>query len=251
MAKLKGPIKIKGTVGEMTFSKTEDGYIVREKTSINGKRIASDPAFQRTRENNAEFGKAGKASKVLRNAIRTLLQHAKDSRTTSRLTAAMMRVLKADTTSARGMRHVMAGEPGLLEGFDFNKDANLSTTFSAPLTATIDRPAGILAVAIPPFKPSAMVAAPSGATHFKLVSMAVEADFTTGKTITGANETAVLPWDSNDTAIIRLENIITPNSALPLLLLFGVQFFQQVNGINYNLKSGTFNTLGIVKVSKG
>lgn len=251
MAKLKGPIKIKGTIGEMTFSKTEDGYIVRDKTSIDGKRIATDPVFQRTRENNAEFGRAGKASKVLRNAVRTLLQHAKDSRTTSRLTAAMMRVLKADTVSARGMRNVMAGEPGLLEGFDFNKDATLGATISAPFVATIDRPAGILAVVMQPFNPSAQLAAPAGATHFKMVSMAVEADFTNEKAITGASETAVLPWDSNNTAIIRLENTITASSTLPLFLLFGVQFFQQVNGINYPLKNGTFNTLNLVKVSKG
>jgi len=38
-------------------------------------RIANDPAFQRTRENGSEFGRAGKGGKVIRNAIRILLQN--------------------------------------------------------------------------------------------------------------------------------------------------------------------------------
>jgi hypothetical protein len=139
MAKLKGPLKIKGTIGDITFSKTEDGYIAKEKTSLDGKRIATDPDFQRTRENNAEFGRAGKAGKVLRNAIRTLLQNAKDKRVTSRLTTEMMRVVKADTTSPRGMRNVIDGEAELLQGFDFNINAKLATSIYAPYTTVIDR----------------------------------------------------------------------------------------------------------------
>jgi hypothetical protein len=34
MAKLKGIIKIKGTIGDITFYKTQDGYLVREKGGI-------------------------------------------------------------------------------------------------------------------------------------------------------------------------------------------------------------------------
>lgn len=43
-------------------------------------RIANDPAFERTRENTEEFGRAGMAGKILRNAIRALLQNASDIR---------------------------------------------------------------------------------------------------------------------------------------------------------------------------
>lgn len=78
MAKQKGIIKLEGTIGDITFVKTKDGYIAKEKTGLTGERIANDPAFQRTRENGAEFGRAGKAGKMLRTAFRSLLQNAAD-----------------------------------------------------------------------------------------------------------------------------------------------------------------------------
>jgi len=249
MAKLKGPLKIKGTIGDITFSKTEDGYIAKEKTSIDGKRIASDPAFQRTRENNAEFGRAGKAGKVLRNAIRTLLQNAKDKRVTSRLTTEMMRVVKADTTSPRGLRNVIDGEAELLQGFDFNINAKLATSIYAPYTTVIDRVAGTLTVAVPAFIPAERIAAPAGTTHFNIVSMGAEVDFENETFITDSKESGILPWDASATAAINLANAVTANSTHPLFLLLGIQFFQQVNGTNYPLKNGTFNALSIVKVS--
>jgi hypothetical protein len=36
MAKQKGIIKIEGTIGDITFVKTKDGYITTEKTSMSG-----------------------------------------------------------------------------------------------------------------------------------------------------------------------------------------------------------------------
>ena len=73
MARQKGIIKLKGTIGDITFYKTQDGHLAREKGGIDASRIASDPAFQRTRENGSEFGRAGKAGKMLRTALRPLL----------------------------------------------------------------------------------------------------------------------------------------------------------------------------------
>ena len=46
MARQKGIIKLKGTIGDITFYKTQDGHLAREKGGIDASRIASDPAFQ-------------------------------------------------------------------------------------------------------------------------------------------------------------------------------------------------------------
>ena len=93
MAQQKGIIPLKGTIGNITFYKSKDGYLAREKGSLDADRIANDPAFQRTRENGAEFGRAGKATKVLRNALRSLLQNVSDSRMIARMVKEMMRVI--------------------------------------------------------------------------------------------------------------------------------------------------------------
>ncbi len=144
MAKQKGIIKLDGTIGGITFYKSQDGYLAREKGGVPADRIANDPNFQRTRENGAEFGRAGKAGKLLRNSIRAMLQNASDSRMVSRLTQKMVEVIQEDATNPRGQRNVIDGEAELLEGFEFNISGKLGTTLYAPYTSTIDRVAGTL-----------------------------------------------------------------------------------------------------------
>ena len=248
MAKQRGVIKLEGSIGDLTFLKTQDGYLVKEKTDI-GKRIATDKSFQRTRENNAEFGRAGKAGKTLRAAIKTLLLNAKDGRMTSRLTKEMMKVVKADATSDRGKRNVIDGEVGFLLGFDFNINAVLGTTLSVVYTASINRVTGLLDVSVPVFVPANEIVAPDGATHYKLVSAGAEIDFENETYIQATSETAILPWDNNPTVASALSNAVTANSTHPLFLVFGIQFFQEVNGKYYPLKNGAFNALKMVKVS--
>ena len=86
MARQKGLIKLDGTIGGITFYKTQDGYLAREKGGVDGDRIANDPNFQRTRENGAEFGAAGKAGRMLRTAFRNVLASSADNRMVGRLT---------------------------------------------------------------------------------------------------------------------------------------------------------------------
>lgn len=248
MARQKGIIKLDGTIGDITFYKSKDGYLAREKGGIPADRIANDPAFQRTRENGAEFGRAGKAGKVLRNAIRALLQNASDSRMVSRLTQKMVEVIQEDITNTRGLRNVIDGEAELLAGFEFNINGKLGTTLYAPFTATIDRIAGTLVANIPVFVPLNMVAAPGGTTHFKIVSAGGEIDFENETFVVDSQATAILPWDANPTAVINLSNAVTANSTHPLFLMLGIEFYQQVNGQMYPLKNGAYNALAIADV---
>ena len=250
MARQKGLLKIKGTIGGMTFYKTSlDGHLVREKGGIEASRIANDPAFQRTRENGAEFGNAGKAGKMLRTAIRPLLLNSADSRMTSRLTQRMVKVIQADVTNDRGLRNVLDGETELLTGFEFNIRGKLGTSLFAPYTTNIDRVTGELTVDILPFVPINMLAAPTGTTHFKIISAGAEIDFEQETFVMNNSETDILPWDSTPTTAIALVNTVTLNSTKPLFLVLGVEFYQSVNGSMYPLKNGAFNPLSLVKIS--
>jgi hypothetical protein len=251
MARQKGIIKLKGTIGDITFYKTQDGHLAREKGGIDASRIASDPAFQRTRENGSEFGRAGKAGKVLRTALRTLLINSADNRMVSRLTQQMVKVIQADATSQRGLRNVIDGEATLLEGFEFNIRGKLGTSLFAPFVPTIDRATGEIKVNLDPFVPLNMIAAPLGTTHFKIISAGAEIDFETETFVEAHSETAILPWDATDTAVINHTNAVTPNSTKPLFLALGVEFYQEVNGQMYALKNGAYNPLAIVSVDGG
>ncbi|MGZ3821630.1 MAG: hypothetical protein ACXVB6_13620, partial [Mucilaginibacter sp.] len=59
----------------------------------------------------------------------------------------------------------------------------------------------------------------------------------------------LLPWDATATTLINLTSTLTPGSSLPLFLVLGIEFYQEVNGEEYPLKNGSFNALSIVKVS--
>ena len=251
MARQKGIIKLKGTIGDITFYKTQDGHLAREKGGIDASRIASDPAFQRTRENGSEFGRAGKAGKVLRTALRALLLNSADGRMVSRLTQAMVKVIQADLVSDRGLRNVIDGEAELLTGFEFNIRGKLGTSLFAPFVATIDRVSGEITVDLASFIPANMIAAPSGTTHFKIISAGAEIDFEAETFVEAHSETAILPWDAVATVAISQVNTVTPASTKPLFLALGVEFYQQVNGTMYPLKNGAFNPLSVVKVDSG
>ena len=249
MAKQKGIIKLKGTIGDITFYKSKDGYLAREKGGVDASRIANDPNFQRTRENGEEFGTAGKAGKMLRTSMRALLQNVADGRMVGRLTQEMVKVLQADITSVRGKRNVIDGEAELLEGFEFNIGSKLGSTLFAPFTSVIDRVAGTLTVNIPVFIPINMVAAPNGSTHFKIISAGASVDFENETFVVDTKESAPIAWDSTATAVINLANAVGANSTNPLFLALGIEFYQEVNGVQYSLKNGSYNALSLVKVS--
>ena len=248
MARQTGIIRLKGTIGGISFYKTADGHLAREKGGVDKSRIANDPAFQRTRENGAEFGAAGKGGKLVRSAIRILLQNAKDKRVVSRLTTDLLKIVKTDTTNARGLRTVEDGNLNLLKGFEFNINGKLGATLFTPFVNAFDRVAGDATVSIAPFAPSIRIAAPAGTTHFKMVMGAAEVDFTNETSVFESDETAVLPYDSANTAQIDLSASVTANSVLPVIQVLGIEFYQEVNGAMYPLKNGTYNALSVAHV---
>lgn len=250
MAKLKGPLKIRGSLGDITFIQRDNGYFAMEKSRLDGKRIASDPSFERTRENMAEFARAGKAGKLVRQAVRILLQNASDNNASSRLTSKMMEAIKADMTSVRGQRNVPAGNVTLVKGFEFNNRSKLGSTLYAPYTTSINRAGGLLNISIPSFVPALQVAAPEGTTHFKIVSAGAEADFDNDKFITDIKDSGILPWDHAATADISLDHTVPAASTQTLLLVLGIQFYQSVGGNYSPLKNGVFNALTLIETDK-
>ena len=240
---------MQGTIGGITFYKSKEGYLAREKGGISGDRIANDPNFQRTRENGAEFGRAGNAGKLLRTSFRALVATASDSRMVGRLTRDFVKVIQADATSIRGERNVIDGEAEMLKGFEFNVNGKLGSSFYAPLVTTIDRPTGDLTVAIAPFIPMNMIAAPAGATHFNLVAGGSAVDFEGEVYVAATTENGVQPIDSNATAAINLTVNVGAASTVPLFLVLGIQFYQEINGQLYILRNGAFNALALVDVS--
>ncbi len=65
MAKQTGPILIEGTLFGVTFYKRKGVWLARTKTSLNKKRVSTDPAFAASRRASAAFGNAAKLAKKI------------------------------------------------------------------------------------------------------------------------------------------------------------------------------------------
>jgi hypothetical protein len=248
MPKQLGTGKIKGTIGDLTFYQSQDGLMVKQKSAVSAERIATDPAYARTRENGREFGRAGKTGKVIRSAFSSLLSQVADGRMISRLLKAIMNAQKSDTTSVRGERNIMNGNASLLEKFDFNVRSPLGAVLLAQFSAVANRATGVMTVTIPAFIPVKTIKVPDGATHFKLLSAAAAIDFVNETFVTTSKSTAEIAYGLQEEAEITLTQQLPANSDDHLFQVLGIEFYQQFNGGFYPLNSGNFNALTIIKV---
>ncbi len=251
MARQNGILKIEGTVGGMTFYKSKDGYLVREKGGVSKERIQNDPAFARTRENGAEFGGAGTSGKVFRDALRLMMQNAADNRVTSRVTQLMSKVQKLDATSDRGKRSVAAALTGanaaeaknLFNGFNFNKSVVLGSVLYKPFT--VDEAAGD--ISIEGLVPTNDIVYPNGASHVQFTAGMALIDFATGNVTLNTSTPASVAIDSTSSDITLGAGAIASGPGVKIALL-KIEFSQQINGSQYPLKDGSYNALAIVGV---
>lgn len=213
------------------------------------RRIATQPNFERTRENMAEFERAARAGKLLTDAFRIVTNSASDSRQTARMSKLMSKVIKSDPLNDRGQRKPSEGNLQLLRNFEFNRDAPLSKIFPVNYKATIDRATGTLKVDIPAFFTKKGLRAPLKATHFSIVCAGTELNFDTEVKNSADVSTEKLVYGLDNTQAINLSVALTPNSTDVLFLVLGVEFYAFNNNRHYLLNNGAFNAVAIVEVN--
>lgn len=251
MAKQKGIIKLRGSINGITFYKTKDGYLARESGGVDRKRIAKDPAFQRTRENAAEFAHCGRSSALLIRAFRCILRKSIDGKVLSRLLKQFFIVIQADQTSLRGHRNVVNGDLGLLSGFEFNARSSFTGSFFTPIISDVNRVTGELTLDIGSFVPMDMVVAPSGATHYQIISAGAVIDFVNRTFVVSKSEMVPALLNSVASVPVNQVNVVPTNSMLPLFVVVGIVFYQEVGGVLYALNDGSHNPFSIVYVEGG
>jgi hypothetical protein len=248
MARQTGLIKLRGTLDNVNFYKTQAGVLARMSTSIDAKRIASDPAFIRTRENGAEFGSSAKAGKIVRAALRPLLLQASDGSVVSRMMKVMTSIKNYDVTSSRGKRNVAVGinnptAKELLKEFNFNERSNLGSVLSKSFSfvqATGE-------ISISDIIPLNDVAFPPGATHATFQSGWAKVDFVSGVSDLKLSPATSLLIDETQQDISLIPASAPTGTGIDLHVLC-IAFYQEINGVQYPLKNGAFNALSIVEI---
>lgn len=248
MAQQKSILKLKGTIGGITFYKSKDGYLAREKGGVDASRIANDPGFARTRENGAEFSNAASAGKLLRDAVRVLGKDASDGRVTARLTQVMAQIKNMDEANARGERHVGEGmakdeAKALLNGFNFNENAVLGAVLYAPFS--VDAATGEIKIAA--LNPQNDISLPSGASHVVLKSGFASINFLTGESEMIVSEPIRIATNAAAQAV-SLKPAAAPAIEGTHFYLLSIDFVQSVNNADYSLNNNSYNVLAIVGI---
>jgi hypothetical protein len=245
MAKQVGLIKITGTIGGATF--TKDG-VVRAARQSNKAQFKSSPSMVRVRENSAEFTSASEAGKLLRQALRRQLQGASDRYMSSRLLKVMFKIMASDTTHVRGERMVQRANIGELVGFDFNAGAPLGTVFAGDYA--IDVNGKTATVTLEGLVPDVDTRAPIGATHYGLELGVVVVDFAAGThrivAVADVPDPAVLSVATVPTITMTADLGDEPTATEVVVVVMGLNFFQEINGLYYSLQNKTSNPLGVV-----
>ncbi|BDD12849.1 hypothetical protein FUAX_52810 (plasmid) [Fulvitalea axinellae] len=242
MARQSGIIKIEGKIGGMSFYGQGGSYLVRQAGGVSGNRIRTDPAFKRTRENQAEFGEAGRQGKLLRTAFRNALAGAPTGASTAKLTQRLVRVVQSDTANGRGERKVSAGDLSLLEGFEFNVKSGLDTTLFSDLSLAFDDTGEELTFSSS-IVPNTDVSAPEGATHFRVKVGVASLDFDGSKQKSAVAISSEYPVSGTTAQSVSLTAGYDKSVSAHTLAMVGIEFLQEVNGVMYPLRNGAFNAL--------
>lgn len=250
MSKQKGVIKLEGNLGGISFYVADGKHLARLAGGPSKERIAKDPAFKRTRENNKEFGGSARIAKALRLSMGGLMQTMAGSRLVSKLTA-LFKAINLKGSGVRGKRPIRASQhKAMLKNLEFNRKVSFSSVFSVPFTMSnvADRNEGVINIS--GFSPDSTINAPSGATHFKLVSaIGVISDYlhddgtNTYEPIVpdqdslGASEySSILPLDQNIGALsltASLPGSPVIDSECTVIQTLGIEFYQEVDGQYY------------------
>lgn len=247
MPKQKGTHRLLGTTGDMTYQKTADGYLAKEKLHISSDKFKTSESYARVRENIAEFGRAGKAGKLLRLAFQAILKKTADGRMSSRLTTEFLRIIKSDPVSDRGQRAILLGDIGTMVGFDFNVSQGLVQAFHPPFTSAVNRATGQVTITVPTFQVRDGFTIPLGATHARLVAGAALLDFDAGTHVSNVAYSTDLVLGEESVAAINLTPQVTAASTLPVFVVLGIQYYMSTNSKLYDLNKA-FNALSLVNI---
>ena len=181
MARQKGHVKYVGTIGDIRHFKIkgQKGYFAGLTGGPSGEQVATDPAFERTRENMNEFGGCGVAVKAIRRGLLNLLPEQADKHFTGRLMKVVKEINRRDYEGVRGKRAIIfSGERTFLSTIVFNVLQDIAEVmgYQFAYEHPITRASAKLTLTDLTIKP---ILIPKGATHYRVQNhISIISDYT-------------------------------------------------------------------------
>jgi len=171
MGILKNGIQFTGSVGNISAYtiKGSDKIILRAKGGATKEQIATDPRFERTRENNSEFGICASAAGRIRRMM-FCINHLADYNFTPALSSLLMKMKVRDTASERGQRGLLFSQhAALLQGFRLNRKNPFESVVRQTPVCSIDRATGKGVVQLPEMTPGVNLLLPPNPPLYRFV----------------------------------------------------------------------------------
>lgn len=255
MARNNGIIRLKGTVGGITFYKRLGVEVAREPAGPSADQIRKRKSMRRQRENINEFYHAASpAAKVLRTCLAPM-KHLWHPDLSGKLNGLFRTIIDREP-GVPGQRslHVRAHKE-MLKDFKFHPEKKFENIFSAAFHIEVNDRRNEAMLHVPSFAPETALDAPRGATCFRfLFAITVLSEYVFHK-----EASPYLPLDAEangqhdfiTSEYMDLQSTppplalkaglpegVAPAATSALVVALGVEFYQEVNGEIYLLRQG-------------
>lgn len=175
MPRQAGSILITGSLDNVSFYHNKaHGYLARKKGGPGSERVKTDPAYERTRENNSEFGRASGYGRLLRKAFAPIIQPCQNHALNTNLSRRIREIILMDPVSERGKRDLTRDTLSHFRHFELEPASPSSGCFLFPVNT--EMAGGLLEVTFG----VALNYVPKQAAAWRLTSVKVTADFLAG-----------------------------------------------------------------------
>ncbi len=256
MSKNIGLIKIKGSLGGLSFYESDGLNLIRQNNGPDKDQIMNAPAYKRMRENMSEFGGAATAAKAFRMAFISSVKTMGHRYLMSQIIRMLYRIGQKGS-GTRGKRSFeFAANKEIFKKFEFNKHESLGAFFYAPYENPLfNANRDVASLSIPLFDTDVYLDAPQGSTHFQIMLafgtlsnyvyddesehyIPFEPEF---NGLCGLAVSPYIPIGGITSAPIDLSVDLGIGSALPasvtVLAATGIVFYQEINAQMYVLAS--------------
>lgn len=249
MAKVISLFKISGTIGDLTFRQTRDGTVAQIKPGPNREQVLTSDRFEGTRRHASEFKTAIRDATLLRRSLGNTLNGVHHPRLNGMMNKLLYEASRQDKHSRMGFRHASAGDPGLLEGFEFNP--HLSLDHALRFEHSMDIKTGMVRVTVPCFVARKKKVFPADATHFRLVSCGAVINFTENRCAQEIAASRLLPLGKKTPGSIHLKHTVKSGVNDVVVHAMGIEFYKMVKGKRVLVKYGALRILGVARPGSG
>ena len=238
MAKQDGIVPLKGSIGNLTFSKGPFGYLATRKSGPSREKVLKSKKFERTRENAADFKTTVRTATLVRRALWPILRGSTNVWLNGRMNRLLLQAVRSDKTHSRGKRAMQPGALVILKGFEINHANTFSRRKGVPCKTKRNARKGIMQLTFPSFIPKSALTPPEGATHFKIVTISAALDFNKNSWSNTDEASSLIAISRRKTKPLTLQHPITVKTGEAHLLAVGIRFYKMIDGLEKLLKGG-------------